>query len=76
MVFLQLWGYTSNDFVTGATLLLQVTPPTRQTDATSTISYGFTGGGGNTVGWSHYEIKNIGGGWTTWGWACSMLLQK
>ncbi len=74
---LQLYGYTSKDFVSGSTLLLSVTPPQYQaTAANSTIEYAFTGGGGNTVGWSHYEIRNVGNVLTTWAWACNMLLQK
>ena len=74
---LQLYGYTSKDFVSGSTLLLSVTPPQYQgTAANSTIQYAFTGGGGNTLGWSHYEIRNSGNGLTTWAWACNMLLQK
>jgi hypothetical protein len=75
-VNLQLWGYTNKDFVTGATLLLTVSPETRKTEAASTIQYGFTGGGGNTTGWSHYEIKNTSSVSATWAWAVGMQLQK
>ena len=75
-VNLELWGYTSKDFVTGATMLVSVSPETRQTDALSTIAYAFTGGTGNTRGWSHYEIKNTSSASATWAWAVGMHLQK
>jgi hypothetical protein len=66
----QLWGYTSKDFTTGAVMLWSGSFPAFQN---ARQSYNFTGGGGNTTGWSHYEIKNTGSG--SWCRSCSILLQ-
>jgi hypothetical protein len=65
----ELWGYTSNDFVTGATLLWSGAFPNVD------VSYGFTGGGGNTAGWSHYQVKNTTPAGGSWAMAGSILLQ-
>jgi len=64
----ELWGYTSNDFATGATSLWSGAPGKINRSIT------LTGGMGNTVGWSHYQVKNTGGG--NWAEAGGFLLQS
>ena len=66
----ELWGYTSKDFVTGATMLWSGTigPSPSQT------SFAFTGGIGNIVGWSHYEIRNTSSATTSWCWAFKLTV--